>query len=315
MNSLVVDGFQYPENPEWSVHEDEKQGMIERIESAKRLWPLLRVMRIFAPVFRDILCGFIAEDGDQPVGLINFMRQRNEPEWFIANVTVLPAFRRRGIARKLVEATITELRDRKARAAFLEVVAGNDPAFRLYKQLGFEEFTTSSEYQYQKDIPVEAQPMPEGYSLKSLSRFDWQTRFVFAKRVTPSHITRYEPVTEERFRTPLLMALFINLFETVGGSRSERFALYSRNKAIVGIGQYTYRTRPGGVNFINVTIDPKHPKLSEFILRHAFSTTQETSPGHRIQLIFEDWETDLIQCAQAVGCEKRFGSHRMGLRF
>jgi len=90
MNSLVVEGFQYPENPSWNVQEDEIQGMVDRIQGAKRIWPVLSILRIFVPLLRDILCGFIDEEEGQPAGLINYMRQRNTPEWYIGNVTVLP---------------------------------------------------------------------------------------------------------------------------------------------------------------------------------------------------------------------------------
>ena len=159
MNSLVVEGFQYPENPAWSVQEDEIQGMVDQLKGAKRLWPVLRILRIFVPLFRDILCGFIDEEEGKPAGLINYMRQRNAPEWYIANVTVLPAYRRRGIARRLVEETLDELRHRKAEVAFLDVVVGNDPAFNLYKEMGFEEFTQSSEYQLHKESII----LPKGF--------------------------------------------------------------------------------------------------------------------------------------------------------
>lgn len=315
MNALVIDGFKYPENPEWSVQEDDIQGMIDRVKGAKRLWPILVIMRAFVPLFRDILCGFIEEVDGKPVGLINYMRQRNAPEWFIANVTVLPAYRRRGIARRLVEATLIELQNRKAKVAFLDVVVGNDPAFNLYKELGFEAYKQSSEYNFQKDTPIAAVPLPEGYKLKSLSPLDWKTRFAFAQRVTPEHITRYEPVTEARFRVPMVMSLFGKLFETAGGAHSERFAIYTSNHQVVGIGQYTYRTRPGGKNFAGLSIDPNHPALAEFILHYVFSIMQKVSPGHRIELGFEDWESVLIECAEEIGCEKRFGSHRMALHF
>ena len=67
MSSLVVEGFQYPENPAWSVQEDEIQGMVDRINSAKRLWPVIGILRIFVPLFRDILCGFIDEEEGRPV--------------------------------------------------------------------------------------------------------------------------------------------------------------------------------------------------------------------------------------------------------
>lgn len=315
MNQLVMEGFQYPENPDWSVQEDEIRGMVDRIEGAKRLWPLLRVMRMFVPVFRDILCGFIAEEEGRPAGLINYMRQRNTPEWYIANVTVLPTFRRRGIARKLVEATLNELRHRKAEIAFLDVVVGNDPAFRLYKEIGFEEFTKSSEYHYQKDTPIAPKQLPEGYRLKSLSRYDWKTRFTFAQRVTPAHITRFEPVTEARFRVSRLVPLFGQLFESAGGFHNDRFAVYDPQEQVVGIGYYSYRTREGGTNSASLSIDPGCPELAEVMLGHVFSQIQKASPGRRIELSFEDWQSALIQCAEEMGCEKRFGSHRMGLRF
>jgi ribosomal protein S18 acetylase RimI-like enzyme len=315
MNSLVIEGFQYPENPAWSVQEDEKQGMIDRINGAKRLWPLLRIMQMISPVFRDALCGFVDEEENKPAALINYMRQRDEPEWFIANVTVLPAYRRRGIARKLVEATLEELRKRKAQVVFLEVVDGNDPAFNLYKEIGFEAFTKSSQYYYQKDTPITPFSLPDGYKMKSRSRFDWRTRFAFAKRVTPEHITRYEPVTEGRFRVPIVMSIFGKLFESFGGSRSQRFAIYSAKGEVVGLGQYTYRIRSGGLNHANASIDPSHSELASFILGYVLSTIQKVSPGHRIELSFEDWESALIQTAENLGCEKRFGSHRMGLHF
>lgn len=315
MNSLVMEGFQYPENPAWSVQEDEKQGMIDRINGAKRLWPILRIMQIISPVFRDALCGFVDEEENKPAALINYMRQRDEPEWFIANVTVLPAYRRRGIARKLVEATLDELRKRKARVVFLEVVDGNDPAFYLYKEMGFDTYTTSSQYFFQKDTPITSLSLPDGYEMKSLSRFDWRTRLAFAKRVTPEHITRYEPVTEGRFRVPFAMSVFGKLFESFGGSHSERFAIYMSNGEVVGLGQYNYRVRTGGVNHTQVSIDPSHPELAEFVLNHVLFTIQTLSPGHRIELSFEDWESELIQTAEGLGCKKRFGFHRMGLRF
>jgi ribosomal protein S18 acetylase RimI-like enzyme len=315
MNCLVREGFQYPENPDWSVQEDEVQDMVDRMNGAKRLWPILSLIRTFMPLFRDILCGFIYEEDHKPVGLINYTRQRNAPEWYIANVTVLPAYRRRGIARRLVEATIRELRNRKAEIAFLDVVVGNDPAFNLYKELGFDPFTQSAEYHFQNDTSIASTSLPEGYTLKPLSRFDWKTRFELAKRITPEHITHYEAVTEARFRTPLIMPLFGMLFETAGGSRGARFAIYTSSNEVIGVGQYTYRTRPGGTNFAQVRIDPQHPELSEFILRYVFSAMRKVSAGRRIELNFDDWETPLIECAEELGCEKRFGLHRMGLRF
>jgi ribosomal protein S18 acetylase RimI-like enzyme len=315
MNALVMEGFQYPENPEWSVQEDEIQGMVDRINGAKKLWPVIRILRVFVPLFRDILCGFIDEEEGKPAGLINYMRQRNAPEWYIGNVTVLPDYRRRGIARRLVQATLDELRNRGARAAFLDVVVGNDPAFNLYKEMGFEEFTQSCEYQLHKESLIYPVQLPPGCQIRPLSPFDWKTRFHFAQRVTPEHITRYEPVTEARFRVSWLLPLIGGLLESAGGSRNERFVIQASEEKVVAVGQYSYRLREGGTNFASVSIDPGHPELAGFILHHVFSEIQKASPGRRIGITFEEWESALIQCAEEMGCEKRFGAHRMGLRF
>jgi ribosomal protein S18 acetylase RimI-like enzyme len=315
MNSLVMEGFQYPENPEWNVQEDEIQGMVDRLDGAKRLWPVLSILRIFLPFLRDILCGFIDEEDGQPAGLINYMRQRNAPEWYIGNVTVLPAYRRRGIARRLVQATLEELQKRKARIAFLDVVVGNDPAFNLYKEMGFEEFSRSSEYQLRRESLILPEQLPQGYQIKTLSPFDWKTRFQFAQRVTPDHITHYEPVTEARFQIPWILPLLGGLLTSAGGSHNERFAMYEAGGKAVAIGQYSYRTRAGGTNLTDISIDPECPELAGFVLRHVFSEIQRASPGRRIEISFEDWESALIQCAEEMGCEKRYGAHRMGLRF
>ena len=315
MNSLVMDGFQYPENPEWSVQEDEIQGMVDRIKGAKQLWPILRFLRVFVPIFRDILCGFIDEEDGKAAGLINYMRQRNAPEWYIANVTVLPAYRRRGIARKLVQATLDELRRREAQIVFLEVVVGNVPAFHLYKEMGFEEFTQSTGYYYQKETSKSAIPLPAGYNLRSFSPYDWKTHFNFAKRVTPAHITQYEPLTESRFKITWIVPLFGKLFAAAGGFHNELFAIYGPGEEVVGISQYTCRVREGGTNSASVSIDPMHPDLAEGILYHLFSEVQKASPGRRIELHFENWQPALLRCAEEMGCEKRFSSYRMGLRF
>jgi len=316
MNALVIEGFQYPENPSWSIQDDEKQDLIDTIHAAKRMWPVIRMMQIFSPVLRDIMHGFIEEQEGRPVGLINFSRQRNVPEWWVGNVTVLPAYRRRGIARQLVRATLDDLHRRKARLAYLEVVDGNLPAFQLYKDIGFTAYAMSSLYDYSQDGQVEEIYPPEGYKLKLLSPFDWRARYEFSECAIPDSVKQYEPVWEERFRVPMLMALVGRLFNVLSGRKIERFAVYSANEQkIIGYGELGYRLRAGGVNQINLRLDPAHSALAAFIVRHALSVTQKASPGHRIEIQLENWGEALIQALEELGGEKRVSNHRMGYRF
>lgn len=56
----------------------------------------------------------------------------------ILSVAVAPAYRRRGIGRRLVEAAISSLERRGAREVRLEVRVSNKPAQSLYHSLGFK---------------------------------------------------------------------------------------------------------------------------------------------------------------------------------
>jgi ribosomal protein S18 acetylase RimI-like enzyme len=50
---------------------------------------------------------------------------------------VMPGYQRRSLGRRLMEATISALRDRHFTARSLTVTAGNERAVRLYENIGF----------------------------------------------------------------------------------------------------------------------------------------------------------------------------------
>ena len=49
MTELLPHAFQYPENPTWSLQEDELQSFLTFVATARRLWPLVSVLRRFSP--------------------------------------------------------------------------------------------------------------------------------------------------------------------------------------------------------------------------------------------------------------------------
>ena len=54
----------------------------------------------------------------------------------------------------------------------------------------------------------------------------------------------------------------------------------------------------------NVSIDPEDQELAGFILRHVFSEIQKASPGRRIEISFEDWDTALIRARRIWAAKK-----------
>lgn len=75
--------------------------------------------------------------GAELVGYIGSQSVLGESD--MMNVAVAPAYRRRGIARKLVETLVTELSKCGNHCLTLEVRASNAPAIALYQSLGFAE--------------------------------------------------------------------------------------------------------------------------------------------------------------------------------
>ena len=73
----------------------------------------------------------VAFDGDEAVGLAN-LAVRGERGW-IGGIGVIRSARRRGVGRALMEALLAEAPPRVT----LEVIEANEPARRLYEELGF----------------------------------------------------------------------------------------------------------------------------------------------------------------------------------
>jgi [ribosomal protein S18]-alanine N-acetyltransferase len=81
--------------------------------------------------------GFIAFAQDKPAGLVIALAAGAEAE--ILSLGVVPACRRRGIARRLFGAVASRLAERCATHLHLEVAEDNLPGRALYRSLGFAE--------------------------------------------------------------------------------------------------------------------------------------------------------------------------------
>jgi ribosomal protein S18 acetylase RimI-like enzyme len=314
METLILGGFEYPDHPEWSIQADEKEGRVDRLRGMKRSWPLIRIMRFFSPVLRDGMLGFIAEEDGRPVGLMNYARNNKEPEWFLFNAAILPEYRRRGIAKQMMDAMLDDLRRRKARALFLNIISQNVPSMQLCQGAGFEVYSSSFEMDLEAGLAIAEPVLPPGWTVTPRSRFDWRTEFELAKKITPENVARYEPLVESRFRVPFVRPIMGPIFERTGGNRSRRFTLRAPNGEVAGMSGLWYRVNPGGVNGIWMLHNTAYPEAAYFLAAHAFATVQRLSPGRRVEFDVESWEPALIEATEALGAKKRFTFNHLGLK-
>ena len=86
-------------------------------------------------LLREDIIFLVAYEQDELLGYVGIYCTLDEGE--ITNVAVAPAARRRGIARALLTELKQQLACRNVARIVLEVRVSNEPAIRLYEQMGF----------------------------------------------------------------------------------------------------------------------------------------------------------------------------------
>ena len=87
---------------------------------------------------------FSAKEETEVIGYIGMKVVLDEAD--ITNVAVLPAYRKKGIARKLLQQLLDEARQQGIYSIYLEVRDSNAAAITLYKHAGFKEVGKRKNY-------------------------------------------------------------------------------------------------------------------------------------------------------------------------
>jgi ribosomal protein S18 acetylase RimI-like enzyme len=310
--NLLPAAFQYPENPEWSLTRDEAQAIVDMMRSAKRLGFLLVPLALVSSSLRDAFGGFIWEEDGMPIGLVSVSRLGTGGTWTIGNVAVLPDYRRRGLARLLVEAAIARARERGGKNVVLDVIAGNLPAYELYRRLGFEHFNTSTELEYTRGDAPQTPALPAGYRANRLSIFDWRQTFALTARITPAAVQRFRPVDAAELKMPLPLRIPFRLVVALSGSHPEKMAIVADSPREVA-GLITYEARRRGINQCELFLDPAHAAVGPYHAARTIQGIRAVSPRGAIQVSIPTWEHHLLDAALAAGFGRRLEMHALGM--
>ncbi len=311
---IIPPSFQYPENPEWSFAEDEIESTLNTLRSLKRFWPIISFIQKIYPGLRNILRGFIWEEDGKPVGLVNGQTRGNTDNWVIGNVAVLPEYRRRGIARKLVQAAIDMIAKEEGETIILDVINQNIPAYNLYKKLGFEHFSGEIELQTYSNTPTPSPALPPEQKADPYNASDWEPRYQLAKQIAPPENHKYEPIKKYHYKQPLSVRTlnpFIRF--TMGVRVIGEFIRPQQEGQLIGWWRAALRTRSGGVNHIAARTAADNPQTAKYIIESMMHAAHSASPGRRTLLTLPQWQTDLVQAALNAGFEKRMELHRLGM--
>jgi ribosomal protein S18 acetylase RimI-like enzyme len=314
IGDIALGSFQYPENPEWSVQSDEREGLLDAIKSFRRLWPLMKFFQIFSPYLRDLMIGHIWEEEGEPAGLVLMQRRGTTDNWIITTVGVLPQFRRRGIARELVLAGLDMIRERGGRFVFLGVISGNLPAFSLYQDVGFEKYSSDIQLEFKPSTSVPRPALPHGYVVESHSPSDWEVPYEMEKRIAPKNTQKYEPIEVGRFKRSIIFHTLIKVFDLAQGIHTSRFCIRRKDTGqVVGRGVIEKRSRSGGRPRLFQRLDPGYAELAQFTTEYMLHHITNPLTEHVIETEAPEWQSLLFEPLKAAGFKKRVEYYRMGI--
>jgi hypothetical protein len=212
----------------------------------------------------------------------------------------------------LVDTATHEIRARQGKKIILDVIDGNLPAYQLYKNLGYEDYIGLVDYSMEQKIESQ-NPLPPGYKLSRLSTSDWRTSQEFFRRTTPEITRKYSQASENNPRHAWLLTAFSALRQILTMRKIETFIVRSQDtQQVAGLASYFARMRPGGVNTIEIRIDPAQPAIAPFLLTYILGCAQKAGKGQRIKFKIPTWQPALIEAAEAIGAKKSLSVRRMG---
>mgnify|MGYP001031145809 CR=1 FL=1 len=230
--------------------------------------------------------------------------------WVICNVVVREEYRRQGIARRLMEETISEARRQGAEEAVLQVYRDNLPAMRLYTDLGFQPLSGEMGLRLTAAGPVDVLDAP-GYELRHCqpgsltegSFRDGQAAYRLASLAIPAAQQWLKPVRAGEYEVDWLTHLGERLADLAAGRRRYRLMAFKGDEpaALVGVEAALRR----GAHSLKLLIHPKHRgKLEPMLVSRALAMLAEL-PGREVEATVMTDDTAAIQALGSYGFREK----------
>jgi ribosomal protein S18 acetylase RimI-like enzyme len=171
--------------------------------------------------------GFVWEEEGHIVGNASVMMVEGYRErWVLANVAVDTDYRRKGIGRALVQASVDLVKKRYGRVVLLQVDSNNHDAKNLYESLGFRHLTTRTTWVCQTD------QIPQSIDHASLARrrqgWEWQEQWKLVRRIHPEGLVWPFPPAAGLFRP-------YGLGETLGLGSGRHWVWFERGQLVASL--------------------------------------------------------------------------------
>lgn len=153
--------------------------------------------------------GFLWEEDQMVVGNLTLIpfSSKGRKYYLIANVATHPAYRRRGIARKMTLTALDYARTHGATSAWLHVRDDNPGAISLYQNLGFEERLRRTIWHCDTYTERDASYLPNGVTVGKRIPQDWKQQSAWLDEVYPPEVSWNLPLNKGRMEPGMFKSL------------------------------------------------------------------------------------------------------------
>jgi ribosomal protein S18 acetylase RimI-like enzyme len=154
----------------------------------------------FNPAAARLANGFVWQADGRLVGNATLLTTKLWDRFLVANVAVHPSYRRRGIARGLMQAVTASVRSRGGRVILLQVVKGNQPAIDLYRSLGYESIGNMTTWHATASRVRQIPAGDEALTIEPLAGSAWREAFALDTSCVPADLNWPEPLRPDAYR-------------------------------------------------------------------------------------------------------------------
>ncbi len=285
----------------------------EQMEMAQQMVPFLKILSRISETYRHTFDGFVWEDQQDMASLVIIQKMGlDKTRWLIGNVATHPNHRRKGLARKLVTRAIKHAKSHGAEVCTLEVRAEAEPAYNLYRSLGFVHYDSITALKLDGVPDVQIMPL-KGYQIRPMKFGEWQARYELATRETPQDVQDFLPVSQAEHRISPLERITTPLVMRLQGMKLHRWAV-EKDGQLVGTMTLLASRKANIPNDLSLDIVPQHrAALTEPLLTLALNTLQDYPP-QTTRVEVRSAYSEMLDLLKRYEFSEIDVNHRMGLK-
>ncbi len=285
----------------------------EQMMMAQKMVPVINLLKRFFDAFQHTFDGFVWEEDGQVVSLVTIGKTGlDKTRWQIGNVATYPDYRRQGLARKLVTRAMQHASAHGAQACILEVRAKAEPAYQLYRSLGFTQYDSITGLKLESLPEIKAIPL-DGYQLVSMKFGEWQKRYVLVLKAIPQDVQDFMPINQAEYRISPIERITTPLALRMQGLDVHRWGVIKDGDLVAYLSLAANR-KLNSPHDLEFSIDPAHQAtLAEPLLALALETLS-TYPQRMIRIEVRSANTDMLALLHGYGFEDIEVNHRLGTK-